>query len=376
MKRFFVGCNIHFESELEKELREFWPYLIEADGRPHAHALNILEVVPGGVFLEAPLITGLQINFFSKLANRVLLRMKEFKAKDFPKVFQMLEALKKDPLLQNFKFSYQVAASESRLNNEKRLKEILEKVFGPEDKNSKQSLFLRMHQDLCTVSLDTTGLHLHKRSERTEQGAAPLRETLAAFCARKLLGDTSLKEIQNVSLIDPMCGTGTLLREASGLFALSLREDFAFLRWPQTPKILKAAQLRSNYPPFPFLFKKLYAFDLDSASVQRASKSLEALEVSFEACHEDLFQAQTKNLSPCWVISNPPYGERLKASFTPVELLTQIDKIYSPERVGLVVSERQAQSLLQGLDMPFKLQNREAFQNGGISVQFLVFSRV
>ncbi|MEZ0392068.1 MAG: RNA methyltransferase, partial [Pseudobdellovibrionaceae bacterium] len=321
MRRFFVGCNIHFESELEKEIREFWPYLIELDGRPHAHALTILETVPGGLLLEAPLHIGLQINFFSKLANRVLLRVKEFKVRDFPKLFQTLQSLKKDPLLQNLKFNYQVSASESRLNNEKRLKEILLEVFGAETEDSEQSLFLRMHQDLCSLSLDSTGLHLHKRSQRTSQGAAPLRETLAAFCVRKLIGDEGIAFLQKFTLVDPMCGTGTLLREAATLYQPTLRHDFSFLQWAQTPKIFKSSQLRNNYPEFHPLFAGLKGLDRDEKSVERAQASLQALGHSSEISNEDLFKTTAKSEKLCWVIANPPYGERLKAEFTPRDLL-------------------------------------------------------
>jgi putative N6-adenine-specific DNA methylase len=377
MRRFFVGCNVHFESELELELREVWPYLIELDGRPHANALDIVEVVPGGLLLQAPLHIGLQLNYFLKTANRILLRVKEFKARDFPKLFQQIGDLKKDPFFKTTRFQYQVAASESRLNNEKRILQILNEVLGKEDAESQQSLYVRMYQDLCSISLDTSGTHLHKRTERLSQGAAPLRETLAAFCARRLIGDQSAIELREIELIDPMCGTGTLLREAATLYQPTLRDDFSFLQWSATPKILKSAALKSNYPEMPRLFKSLRAADLDPEAVERARSSLQNLGGPVRVDLQDLFQQRPlPSDEERWVLSNPPYGERLRADFEPRQLFTQLDKVYRPTRMGLIVSERQASALMQVTGLPLKLENNWSFQNGGIKVQFLLFSRL
>ncbi|MGZ5279607.1 MAG: RNA methyltransferase, partial [Pseudobdellovibrionaceae bacterium] len=292
MRRFFVGCNIHFESELEAELREIWPFLIGLDGRAHSEPLTIVEVVPGGLTFEASLHLGLQINFFSKLANRVLLRIFESRVRDFPKLFQILKDLQKDPFVQGLSLGAEVAASESRLNNEKRIEEIVREIYG-DHPDSSQRFYIRMYQDHCSISLDTTGIHLHKRSQKTVQGEAPLRETLAAFILRKMIGDRSAAELQNITLVDPMCGTGTLLREASILFQPTWRQDFAFLEWSQTPKLLKSPGLRGNYSPFPFLFSELKAFDQGSDSVERAQNSLKELGRPFLAEQQDLFQAKS-----------------------------------------------------------------------------------
>jgi putative N6-adenine-specific DNA methylase len=378
MKRFFIGCNLDFESELELELKEVWPWLIELDGRPNCHGLEMVESVPGGLLIQAPLHLGLQLNFFLKTANRILLRVKEFRVRDFPKLFSSLSTLKKDPFLQGMTFHYQVSASESRLNNEKRILQILEEVFGPEGAvDSSQTLYVRMHQDQCSISLDSTGELLHKRSQRVSQGAAPLRESLAAFCLRKLCGEMGANELAGISLVDPMCGAGTFLREAATLFQPSRREDFPFLSWAQTPKILKSPTLKSNYPEFPLLFRELVARDSDPAALERAERALEALEgARFSAKVEDLFLGQPDNVTgPCWVVSNPPYGERLAAEFSSRQLFEQIDKVYKPQRLGLLLSERQARELRQAPHAELKLQNTWSFRNGGLAVEFLVFHR-
>lgn len=375
MKKFFVGCNIHFEDELEKELAEIWPYLIELDGRPHSSPLTILEKIPGGILLEAPFHIGLQINFFSKLANRVLLRIKEFRAREFPKMVHTFRELKKDSFLKDLSFSFQVSARESRLNNEKRIQSILEEVFGAEEKQSHQTLYVRMEQDLCTVSLDTTGVHLHKRTERVEHGEAPLRETLAAFCARKLVGNLSAAELSCITLIDPMCGTGSLLREARSLYQPVFREGLSFLSWPQTPKILKSSLLMGNYPAFPLLFKNVEGADRDSKSVQRAETSLQVFGAQASVRTQDLFQATpVESRAQRWILSNPPYGERLKADFDICQLLRQLDKVYQPQKLALLLGEAQSRQVSEVADFPLQIENKWKFKNGGLPVQLFLFS--
>ncbi len=375
MKKFFVGCNLHFEDELEIELQEIWPYLIEADGRPQTSACNILDKIPGGLLLEAPLIVGLQINFFSKLANRVLLRIKEFKVRDFPKMYQALKELKKEPLLQGLPLQFQVAAKESRLNNEKRILQILEEIFGPASVESTQTLYVRMDQDVCTVSLDSSGTHLHKRTDRLKQGEAPLRETLAAFCVRKLIAESSVVEMSRITLVDPMCGTGTLLREAHSLYQPVIRQDFSFLEWAQTPKILKSPSLRSNYPDFAGLFAGLEGQDRDPQAVERASQSLASVTEKVHVRVQDLFQARPlEDGMERWLICNPPYGERLQADFDACQLIGQFDKIYHPTRVALLVGENQSRQLQRG-KVSLKLENKWQFKNGGLPVQLFLFTR-
>ncbi|PIS10808.1 MAG: hypothetical protein COT73_07445 [Bdellovibrio sp. CG10_big_fil_rev_8_21_14_0_10_47_8] len=386
MRKFFVGCLPQFEEELAEELKEIWSFLLDLDGRPHAESLNIIEVVRGGIEIEAPLHLGLQINFFSKLAHRVLLRISEFRVRDFPKLFQELKRLKKDPFLQGLSFQYEVSAQSSRLNNEKRILAILEEVFGPSVEKSDQSLYLRMSEDICTLSLDSSGENLHKRTERTIQGEASLRETLAAFCVRKMVEGFHPLQLKQVTLIDPMAGTGTLLLEAVRLYQQTERQDFPFLKWSRTPALLKAQSFRQQLRSAPALFGRVRAADINDKVLAVAQKSLAREPVPSEVIKQDLFQAPAflsveTPISHRWVICNPPYGERLRADFEISELLQQIQRVYAPERLGIVLSSFQLQKLRNRsqnswiLSEGLSLQNQWAFENGGLPVHFLLFSR-
>jgi putative N6-adenine-specific DNA methylase len=379
--QFFISCNLDFSGELQKELDEMWPRLLNQSAQKNEEPLKIVEIYPEGILIEASFHLGLQINFFSKISNRVLLRLTEFTARDFPKVFQRLTALKKNPIVldalkQGLQFS--VSCSGSRLNNEKRIEEILREIF-PEQNQSTQALFVRIHQDLCTVSLDTTGKNLYYRSEREEQGPASLRETLAAFCGRKLIEDLKADELKDLTLVDPMAGSGTLLLETSQLSQMSPRNEFSFLSWPQCPKLFKTELFRKNFKPLPLLFKQLFAADNDPEAVTLCQKRLAKQELLSQVKCQDLMQDSTVFEGPCLVISNPPYGERLKAEFNADELMHKIIETYRPQRIGLLLKDTQSKPLeTQAKNETLKayeLISKSSFLNGGLRVSFHVFSR-
>lgn len=386
MKRFFVGCNLKFEDALELELQEVWPFLLDLDGRPHAYELKVIDKIPGGILLEAPLHLGLQLNSFCKLANRVLLRISEFKVKDFPKMVQKFKDIKKDVLLKDLNLDFEIAASKSRLNNEKRIAEICYEVFGkPRKEADLDFLYIRMFDDLCTVSLDTTGDHLHFRSEKNELGKAPIRETIAAFCLRAMCDGYSRSHLSEIALIDPMVGTGTFLKESHSLYSRSLRFDFPYLRWPLTPKLLKSESLAKNDLVTEGLFKQLRGYDKDPQVLAIAQDQLQGIMPLENLQRADLFHLKPMAASRNWIISNPPYGERIKADFSVSDLFRQVIDVFNPEQIGFVLSEGQFKELLRVYEQSqsphiasedrMHLKGNWPFSNGGILVRFVLFSR-
>lgn len=373
MKKFFVGCNLDFEAELERELKEVWPYLIELDGKIHCQELIILAQVPGGILIEAPLHLGLQLNFFLKCANRILLRIGEKKLRDFPAMFQWMQKIGKDPFLQGMQFAVSVTAKQSRLNNEKRIIEIMKETIKIKD-SAAQTLYVRMNDDLCSVSLDTTGELLHKRTDK-DVGKAPLRETIASFCLRKMIGSASPQELAKLSLVDPMCGTGTLLFEARNLYQPKVCRQYAFQGFTQTPKLLKSELLIKNYLPFPKLFKSCMGYDIDEQVLAIAKKTATTQNsemISFN--HQDLSKvSKDLDLGNIWVISNIPYGERVKSDLSAVEIADLIIEKYRPQKIALLMSDKQSKDLnrkaIEELGYVFAADTR--FSNGGLAVCFV-----
>lgn len=439
----FISCQLGFEKALVSEIAEVWPRLLNKEARPHSEPLQVLEVDRGGVLIESSEFLALQLNFFLKLANRILFRKKVFKAKDFPKLFNQFSTLKKDLDVGDCEWEFQVSASESRLNNEKRIIEILEKIFAVKNsgkviqmenstassrsnKNDernksaspmktpatkfKQKLFVRMHQDTCTVSLDSSGEHLHFRGYKSLLGEAPLRETLAAFCLQQMIGESSAAELAGVTWLDPMAGSGTFLFEVSQLWLPSRFRDYSFYHWKSCPKLLKSPDLWANYFVVPATFAELQACDRDSQMIDVMARNAQDLKLPLRATQEDLFSQQDfvvtasmgvsepdqqegavssgagviqdkgsvssqslrggQNLSEAkqlWIICNPPYGERLKVDFTPDQLIQQIEKKYQPKKMGVLFAKSQVKQLKR------KPLQRFPFKNGGLEVEFLIF---
>jgi putative N6-adenine-specific DNA methylase len=375
MNTFFVSCQPGFETELIQELKEFWPFLLELDGRPHAVALEISQVIAGGVEITAPLHLGLQINFFSKLAHRVLLRIAHFRAKSFPEMKKKLPVGLLFDWTGEKELRWEIAAAKSKLNNEKRIREVMkEKGLNTmvENEASPQTLFVRVFQDQFTWSLDTSGAHLHFRSGREQQGRAPLRETYAAFCLRKMIDSTCANELQTIDLLDPMAGSGTFLLEGKNLFSPNFSRPYAFQSWRRTPKLLKSPALKENYQKFS-TFHAYAAADIDPKMValMKTQLSPQFAEAELSIEQEDIFAASTATsiLKNRWLIANPPYGERLQAEFAPAKLYEALRQKYRPQKLGLLLSQPQAQKLRR----QYPPTTEFPFRNSGLPVSFLIY---
>ncbi len=168
---------------------------------------------------------------------------------------------------------------------------------------------LHIDHNTCTVSLDSSGESLHKRGYRIEETTAPLNEVLAAGLI--LLSGWDKKS----NFIDPMCGSGTILIEAA-LIAYNIppglyRNEFSFQKWKDFD---------------PKLWSELYNEDVEkdfNAEIIGADISAKAIEIAEKNIRNaGLKRKITLNLTALQqfetppekglLITNPPYGERLK----------------------------------------------------------------
>lgn len=390
---FYISCALGFEETVAAEIRQAWPLMIEINGQANQSPLPEMTLEKGGVLVKAPLALGLQLNFFLKTAHRVLFRLAEFKVRDFPKLYEKIQKIPWGNILNGPALEWQVSASKSRLNNEKRIEETCQesfaKVAGEIQGTAKasQTVYVRIHDDLCTISLDSSGEHLHKRGWGVLKGEAPLRETLAAYMIMEMIGESPLTKTQQVAFVDPMCGSGTLVLEAASLWQPVFARNFAFLEWKNTPKIFKSPLLKKNYKLLQKQapFKTYWGFDLDGKVIQAASENLKSLQekteienlkVRFE--EESLFAGETKTLGPVWCLTNPPYGERLhvqgQEEFSYQDLVQRMADKFSAEKIGVLLPNK---SLVRALKAPegYRKQKDLAFSNGGLEVLFLIFVR-
>ena len=176
-------------------------------------------------------------------------------------------------------------------------------------------LYARLFRDRCTLSLNTSGEHLHKRGYRLNVNEAPLRETLAA----SILKASHLEDAGVI--LDPMCGTGTFLIEAALMkrkLAPGLSRDFAFEHFPSFQRSkwerFRSEAQTSSLPESP---AKLIGCDIDAKALGAARANAERAGVLGDI---DFFQADARTLDygtfkvqneRALLITNPPYGRRL-----------------------------------------------------------------
>ncbi|WP_413942872.1 THUMP domain-containing class I SAM-dependent RNA methyltransferase [Bdellovibrio sp. HCB-162] len=395
MNRFFVATPLDYEESALLEMKEVWPYLLGKDAKTHSLPFPEVQVLEGGLEFETELFAGLQLNFFLKTANRILLRMASFKARDLPKFYQKFKSLPWNEFLAHGTVEWEVAAQKSRLNNEKRLQESAEKalkeIFG--DKQGAEpcaSIYIRMDDDLCTISLDSTGEHLHKRGWSVLKGEAPLRETIAAYLLKNLIGDATPAEISQVTLLDPMMGSGTFLTEARALWNGQFVRPYAFQKWKKTPKLFLSPSFVFNYElPPEVIFKKFVGFDINEEMIPVAERNFAEVEKQIATARKKNFKkAEAEFLlrdalesedqpanSRVWMIVNPPYGERLPEAVKGglKSLAEVLCRRYKPEKLGILYPEKER---VQPVPKGYRILKEHKINNGGLRCLFTVLTRL
>ena len=382
---FFIVCPPGLENDLKSELLEFWPLLLNEHGQNNCEPFEVVQEVNGGLEIQCSALSGYQINFFSKMASRVLQRVGTFKARDFPKLHQGFKKINWSLDLGAQKFLVQAEASSSRLNNEKRILETavsawpLAVIDKKEVQSSVPTVMIRVFQDEVSVSLDTTGRHLHFRNSPLNPkllGEAPLRETLAAWMIRRLIEVHPLSELQQVTLWDPMAGSGTLIEEALKLHSPNSQREFAFQNFKRIPKILKTESFFKNYSSSHLQFHKLKASDSNP-------KMLPILHHNLKPYGVEIFQHEVRSDSKqsvqhddrIWMICNPPYNQRLQNKQSPADM-AQVFLQYQAEKYGFLIPQNFVSLFQECFSRSYKVFEPHRISNGGISVAYVQYQRL
>ena len=170
---------------------------------------------------------------------------------------------------------------------------------------------VHLFKDSCTVALDASGQSLHRRGYRKSTGPAPINEVLAA-------GLVKLSEWDTVTpLFDPMCGSGTLLIEAAMLAkkmpAGYFREEWGFMKWQGFDAKLWEKVKSDCNDLIRDLRVKMHGSDRSERAIESARENLR-----FTNLYEDItletksFEDSTPPFEKGFILSNPPYDERLQ----------------------------------------------------------------
>lgn len=170
---------------------------------------------------------------------------------------------------------------------------------------------LHISHSTVTLALDSSGEPLFKRGYRQETGKAPLNEVMAAGLL-KMAGWNG-----KGNLLDPMCGSGTLLIEAA-MIAMDVpaqihREHFSFMNWKDFDKDLWTKIRSVRLDRVKDFHGKILGYDNNQLMVKVAERNIQAADLNefIDVKQVDFFQTK-KELNPLLVIFNPPYDERMQ----------------------------------------------------------------
>ncbi|MEM8625926.1 MAG: class I SAM-dependent RNA methyltransferase [Pseudomonadota bacterium] len=213
---------------------------------------------------------------------------------------------------------------------------------------------VRIEDDLCTLSLDSSGEPLYRRGHKQAVGKAPLRETLAALFL-KAAGFTGAEAV-----VDPMCGSGTLVIEAADMASGALpgrdrRFAFEGLRTNDASKLstLRAAPAAAPKGPARFFGSDRDAGAIRMSTENAARAGLETL-CSFD-CHAVSDLVPPAGVEPGLVITNPPYGARIGDTKSMSPLYAAFGRVlkehFTGWRAAIITSEA---SLARATGLPFE----------------------
>jgi len=291
--------------------------------------IEIEATTAGGVSFRGDFATAMRANWRLRAANRVALELAGWPAADgdalYRGTFELVASGRFDQLFDpGRRFAVAATAARSALRDTRwvalRVKDGLvdaqRQRFGRRSDVARRdpdlALRLRLVDDRATLLVDTSGDPLDRRGYRRETTAAPLREQLAA--AALLASGWN----GHGPIVDPMCGSGTLLAEAGaiarGLAPNRLRHrwGFASLPWYSEPAW---SSIVAEPLPAPDPAARLHGLDLDPGAVAACRRNLAAagLADAAEIREGDAF-AVPPPAGPGLLTVNPPYGERLAST--------------------------------------------------------------
>lgn len=318
----FIQCPPGLEKLLSREVAVF--------------SGSAVQRMQGGVSTQGDMRTLVKMNTNSALATRILVRVAEFQAHNLSQLFKRTKRIDWGPWLAGrTNVRIQVSSSHSRIYHTKaaqeRVQEALMQCTDARACPAKQipdlMVHVRLHHDVCTISIDSSGKPLWQRGRSREISAAPIRPNLAAAALQLV------KYKPGEVLLDPMCGSGTIVMEAARSVAgvpPGLGRDFAFEKWPIFMKEISEKKLDDEAPGDHEQGDiSIFASDLSPGAVGMTRRNLKRMGMDglVFLSRMDMADMSPPAQAGLW-ICNPPYGRRL-SSRSKVEALYQtIGKVY------------------------------------------------
>ena len=304
-------CHFGLEAVLKREILDL--------------GYDISEVEDGRVGFWGDAEAICRANIFLRTAERVLLKVGSFKATSYEELFENTKALDWENYIpENGKFWIAKAASvKSKLFSPSDIQSVMKKAMVRrlqqkyhvewfEEDGAAYPVRVFLKKDVVTVGIDTSGVSLHKRGYREVAGKAPITETLAA--ALIMLTPWHKDRI----LVDPFCGSGTFPIEAAMIaanIAPGMNRSFTAEEWTNLiPKKLWYDTVNeANELIDDDIEVDIQGYDADGSVIKIARRNAR------EAGVDHLIHFQERDVKDLshpkkygFIITNPPYGERLE----------------------------------------------------------------
>lgn len=287
----------------------------------------IKQQVPRGLYISATDKALYRIVYESRLAQRLLYPILNFSCQTEDQLYQM--AFRKIDWTALFglyeSFTIESNVSNSKLRHSLYAGQLVKDAicdqfrqatgrrpdFRPQDADL--VLNLHIHQDRAQISLDLGGGSLHRRAYRSQAGAAPLQETLAAAIIRA--SGWKGEEV----LVDPMCGSGTLLAEALMFYcripAAYLRKSNGLRFLPDyNAKLWTEVITEANMAIRPLPEGLIRGSDISEANLMISAENLANLPYGEDILLRVSDFRNLKDFQQRFIITNPPYGVRIGES--------------------------------------------------------------
>lgn len=345
-----------------------------------APVITITKTIKGGVLFKSRIDAMYEANLHLSTATRVLLRIDDFPAASSPALFNRARRIRWELYIgSTSEFRLSVTSRGSRLNHKRKIQGIFEAAIlerlrelgittrMTKGKDTHLEFLIRLNNNRCTISFNTSGESLHKRGWRSLTPIAPIRETLAAFVLR------AAQYRSHDVIVDPFCGSGTLIIEAArGIagrppgagrrFAFEVSPLFEHRKWERI-------RVRGEGDNISNSSLSLYGSDVDSTAIDLARRNAQAAGVAtltrFDTVEASMFsyRSAAHGASSPLLVSNLPYGKRVQSPVALNRFLDKVNRECSGWSIAVVCLDT---SHLRSLRVAHPVVRH--FQNGGMSV--------
>ena len=360
--RFQAVVPLGFEQALVHELCS----ILKSDDSAEASDTNFLPHVSGDGKVEftAKITDAWKAVAYSRVANRILMHLADFKAENFRELEKKAAEIPWELYLAQKGVHIHVSCKHSRLYHSDAVAERLDKILPAP--STPQNLFVTLVDDRCTLWLDLAGEELYKRGHERFVNDAPLKETIAAGMILEAIEILRLRATHGVypeqsrraqedtvpiTLIDPMAGSGTFSLEAAYMASSlipGICRDFALKHQPAFKEATWNFLIRRDNGAAATI-AKIVTSDISERSIEIIKHNIECSPLASIAPSEnsptitpqlrDFFSYTAKDIADTCgesapiIVLNPPYGKRL--DFDAPKLYTKIGRHLAALASGL-----------------------------------------